>query len=85
VTFKAAAYSYTASLLGIIPICGGAIGGILGVVFLILGMKQGHKTETWKAVMSVLIWVILLFICCGLIALLGGLAAASLFHSANAS
>jgi hypothetical protein len=85
VTFKVAAYSMTANLLGIIPICGSVIGGILGLFFLILGMKQGHRTETWKAVMSVLVWVILLFICCGLIALLGGLAAASLFHSASAS
>ena len=64
VTFKACAYSMTANLLNVVPFCGGAIGGIVGMVFLILGMKEGHKTETWKAVMSVLVWVILVVVCC---------------------
>ena len=64
VTFKAAAYAITANLLNVIPFCGGVIGGIWGLVLLIIGLKQGHKTETWKAVMAPLIWVILIGICC---------------------
>jgi hypothetical protein len=64
VTFKAAAYAITANLLNIIPFCGGLIGGIWGLVLLIIGLKQGHKCETWKAVMAPLVWVILIGICC---------------------
>ena len=64
VTFKAAAYAITTNLLGIIPFCGGVIGGIWGLVLLIIGLKQGHKCETWKAVMAPLVWVILIGICC---------------------
>ena len=85
VTFKAVAYSLTGSLLNIIPFCGGMLSGIVNLVFLIIGMKQGHRTEWWKAAMSVLIWVVLFFICCGIAALVGGLAMANFLHSANAS
>jgi hypothetical protein len=64
VTFQAAAYSITANLLSVVPFCGGLIGGVWGLVLLIIGLKQGHKCDTWKAVMAPLVWVILIGICC---------------------
>ena len=85
VTFQTAAYSGTPLLLAIVPVCGGFIGGICSLILFIIGMKTAHATETWKAVMSVLIWIIIFITCCGIIVFLGGLAAASLFHSASAS
>jgi len=85
VTFKAVAYSMSGNLLNVIPFCGGMIAGVVNLVFLIIGMKQGHRTEWWKAVLSVLIWVVLLFICCGIVALVGGLAMANFLHSTSAS
>jgi hypothetical protein len=79
VTFKAAAYSVTANLLSVVPFCGGMIGGVWGLVLLIIGLKQGHKCETWKAVMAPLVWVILLTFCCVLGGiLLGGAIAGAL-------
>ncbi len=65
-TAKAIGYAYTANLLTIIPFCGGIIGGIWSFVLLVLGLKYGHKTETWKAIMAPLVWVIIGIICCAL-------------------
>lgn len=62
-TANACAYAYTGSLLGIIPFCGAFIGGIWSFVLVVLGLKYGHKTETWKAIMAPLIWLLLFFIC----------------------
>ena len=85
VTFKAVAYSLSGSLLNIVPFCGGMIAGVVNLVFLIIGMKQGHGTEWWKAALSVLVWVVLFFICCGIAALMGGLAVANFLHSTSVS
>ena len=63
VTANAIAYAYTPSLLGIIPYCGAFIGGIWSFVLLVIGLKYGHKTETWKAIMAPLIWIILFLLC----------------------
>lgn len=62
-TANACCYAYTPYLLGIIPYCGSIIGGIWSFVLLVIGLKYGHKTETWKAIMAPLIWVILFTLC----------------------
>lgn len=63
ITANAVAYAYTPSLLGIIPFCGAFIGGIWSFIILVIGLKYGHKTETWKAIMAPLVWIILFFLC----------------------
>lgn len=52
VTLRVMAYGGTPQLIGIVPICGGVIGGIWAMVLFILGAIHGHKTEWWRAVIA---------------------------------
>jgi hypothetical protein len=48
--------------LQMIPVCGGAIAGIWGLVCTCIGLSRAHQTDTGRAVLAVLLPVI---ICCG--------------------
>jgi len=61
VTFRAVAYGYTPNLLGIVPICGGLVGGLWSLVLIIMAGKLGHGTEWWKAILA---YFLPLIICC---------------------
>lgn len=69
-TFRVVAYSVgSTGPLGIIPICGGVIGAIWGLVVTIIGLAQAQETTTGKSALSVLVPGVL---CCGLIMLFWG-------------
>jgi len=80
-TFRAVAYANGSSMpLSFIPMCGGIIGGIWGMVVLIIGLAQMQETTIGKSAAAVLVPVVL---CCGLaivfaatIATMAGFAAA---------
>jgi hypothetical protein len=85
-TFRVVAYASGSTLpLAIIPICGGFIGGIWGLVCTIIGLAQAQETSIGKAAGAVLIPLV---ICCGIvilfwfviIALIVGGTAAGLSH-----
>jgi hypothetical protein len=64
-TFRVVTYSSGAtSLLAIIPICGGLVGGIWQIVAIIIGLAEAQETTTGKAAAAVLIPAV---ICCALI------------------
>jgi hypothetical protein len=64
-TFRVVTYSAgAASLLAIIPFCGGVVGGIWQIVAIIIGLTEAHETTTGKAAAAVLIP---LAICCAFI------------------
>ena len=69
-TFRALAYGYTPGLLGVIPICGGVVGGIWAIVLVIIAGKLGHGTDWWRSILAYFLPTIL---CC---CLLMGLATA---------
>src|SRR5215510_7787572 len=76
-TFRVVAFSQgSAGPLQIIPICGGLISGVCGLVCNCIGLARAHETDTGRAVLAVFLPLI---VCCGgviLIAFLfGGLAA----------
>src|SRR5215510_9639315 len=76
-TFRVVAFSQgSAGPLQIIPICGGLISGVWGLVCNCIGLARAHETDTGRAVLAVFLPLI---VCCGgviLIAFLfGGLAA----------
>ena len=76
-TFRVVAFSQgSAGPLQIIPICGGLISGVWGLVCNCIGLARAHETDTGRAVLAVFLPLI---VCCGgviLIAfMLGGFAA----------
>ena len=76
-TFRVLAFSQgSTGVLQMIPICGGLIAGVWGLVANCIGLARAHETETGRAVLAILLPLI---VCCGLgfvlVSMLGGLAA----------
>ena len=63
VTLRAVCYGYTPGLLGVVPICGGIVGGLWVLVLTILGAMYGHRTEPWRAILG---YFLPLIACCAL-------------------
>jgi len=62
-TFRVAAYCTGATaLFQLLPVCGGFIVFFWGVAIQILGVREIHETDTWRAVVAVLLP---LAVCCG--------------------
>jgi hypothetical protein len=81
-TLRVVAYGMGAtSLIGLIPICGGLIGGLYGIYLYIVGIADVHDTDMTKAAIAVLTPAV---VCCVLIALLWGTIAALVFGAAAA-
>jgi hypothetical protein len=76
-TFRVVCYAGGSSnVLQLIPVCGGFLAGLLGLVLNSIGLARAHETDTWRAVVAILMPMI---ICCGGLGLLfavifGGLA-----------
>ncbi len=62
ITLRAVAYGMTPGLLGIVPFCGGIIGGIWSMVLTMMGAIHGQETDGWRAVLAYFLPVIF---CCG--------------------
>ena len=56
----------SANWIQIIPFCGGFIAGIYTLVLDCMGLARAHETDTWRAVVAVLLPALL---CCGAVAL----------------
>jgi hypothetical protein len=81
-TFRVLAFSQgSAGPLQMVPICGGLISGVWGLVCSCIGLARAHDTDTGRAVLAVFLPLI---VCCGgimLIALmLGGFGAWTASH-----
>jgi len=62
VTLRAVAYGQSPVLLGVVPFCGGIIGGIWSIVLVILGAAYGHPTDGWRAAVA---YFLPMIFCCG--------------------
>lgn len=63
-TLRVIAFSCgSASVCQLFPVCGGLIAGVWSVVLNCIGLARAHQTDTWRAVLAVLLPVI---VCCGL-------------------
>lgn len=81
-TARVVAYGVGAtSLIGLIPFCGGIIGGLYGIYLYIVGLADVHDTDMTKAAIAVLTPAV---VCCVLFALLWGTIAALIFGAAAA-
>jgi hypothetical protein len=76
-TLRVIAYGNgSASVFRLVPFCGGLIAAIYGLVVNCIGLAQAHETDTWRAVVAILLPVV---VCCGgflflFLAILGGVA-----------
>jgi len=62
VTLRAYCYGTTPTLLAIVPICGGIVGGVWSAVLIIIAAIYGHQTDGWRAVVAYFLPMI--FCCC---------------------
>ena len=68
--------SGSANVFQLVPFCGGMIAGVYGIVVNCIGLAKAHETDTWRAVVAILLPVV---VCCGgflflFLAILGGVA-----------
>jgi hypothetical protein len=65
----------SANALQLVPICGGFLAGLAGLVLNCIGLARAHETDTWRAVVAILLPLV---VCCGglifLAVLIGSLA-----------
>lgn len=64
VTFRAVTYGSTPTILGIVPFCGGIIGGLWAMVLTMMAFKLGHGTDWWRAILA---YFLLAILCCCLV------------------
>jgi len=62
-TFRALAYSSGAtSMLQLVPLCGGYLYPVAHLVYGVMALKEVHRTDLWRVVLSM---VLILLLCCG--------------------
>lgn len=65
-TFRVCCYGYgAAAVLQLIPVCGGLISWVWGLVVVIIGFAQAHETSTGRSAAAVLIPLLLCIGLCG--------------------
>ncbi|MEN8005616.1 MAG: YIP1 family protein [Candidatus Krumholzibacteriota bacterium] len=53
-TFRVAAYGEAASILALVPFCGGVLGVLWSLFVTIVGLYSIHETDPWRAVAAVI-------------------------------
>jgi hypothetical protein len=71
-TVRVLCYAGTSHLWGLLPVCGGLIGAVWGIVLQILGIAEAHRTTTGKAALAVLLPLLLCCVCVGIVFALMG-------------
>lgn len=54
-TIRVFAFAYSPALFGVIPWIGGLIGSLWMLVLLIIGLREAHEVDGWKAAVAVLL------------------------------
>ncbi len=64
-TYRALAYAYgAASVVQLIPICGGYLYTVATLVYGVIALKETHETQLWRPIVAILV---VLLLCCGLV------------------
>lgn len=63
-TFRVRSYASAATVLAIVPICGGLIAAIWSLVLCIIGLAEAQRIPVWKAALAVLLPLVLCCCCC---------------------
>lgn len=54
-TLRVLCFSYGPALFAIVPFIGSLVGGIWTIVLAIIGLREGHQTDGWRAATAVLL------------------------------
>ena len=54
-TIRVFCYAYSPMAFGVVPVLGHVVGTIWMVVIAIIGLREAHRTETWRATVAVLL------------------------------
>jgi len=77
-TFRVVAYSSVAQLAQVIPVAGGFVAMIWGIILMVLGLSSVHRTSQGKALGAVLIPWVVCCLCGILIAVMAGVGIAGM-------
>jgi len=74
-TFRVVCYALaSASIFNLLPLCGGLMAVVWGLYSLVIGIKEAHHTQGWRAALAVIFpWAL----CCGILIAVGALGALS--------
>jgi len=64
-TFRAVAYSEAVWILAVLPLCGNVVAIVWGTVVAIIGVRELHRCESWRAVLGVLLPLLICLSSCG--------------------
>lgn len=59
-TIRVLCYAYSPRLFVVFPLLGGLVGSIWAIVVAVIGLKEAHGTDPWRAVLAVFLPVALL-------------------------
>jgi hypothetical protein len=59
-TLRVFCYAYSPMVFGVVPLLGTAVGSIWMLVLAIIGLREAHRTDGWKAAVAVLLPFVLL-------------------------
>ncbi len=64
-TFRVAAYTEAVWIISIFPVCGNAAALIWGTALAVVGLRRVHQTDTWRAMLAVLLPLLVCLASCG--------------------
>ncbi|MCU0286757.1 MAG: YIP1 family protein [Acidobacteria bacterium] len=82
-TFNVVSYGISARVVEIIPVCGGFIAWIFGLVLAIIGLTGAHETDTSRAAFAVLVPILICCLCIFIIFMMVGISGISALLNQN--
>mgnify|MGYP001076578920 CR=1 FL=1 len=64
-TFRVVAYSEAVWILAVLPFCGNLFAVVWGTIVAIVGVRELHRCESWRAVVGVLLPLLICLSSCG--------------------
>jgi hypothetical protein len=82
-TCRVVCYAGTTQVFGLVPVCGGLISAVWGIVLEIIGLAEAHRTTMGKAALAVLLPLVLCCTCIGIAFALAGATILSFLRGAQ--
>jgi hypothetical protein len=60
-TMRVICFAYGPALFAVVPVLGTLVGGVWSIVLAIIGLREGHRIDGWRAAVAVLLPIIAVF------------------------